>query len=361
MHYPAVFASRDRTLSPYDPLVEFREAQRLWSPAAPYLNTASFGLPPAPAWDELQAALADWRRGRTSWEAWSETTERARAAFARLVGTEPEHVATGATVSQLVSLVAASLPPGARVVAPEGDFTSLLFPLAVVTSVTTVPLAGLAEAIDADTYLVALSAVQSSSGEVADLDAVEAAARENGALVLVDATQACGWLPLRAAQADFLVTAGYKWLMSPRGSAFLAVRPGLLESVRPLAANWWSAEDPYGTYYGLPPRLAADARRLDVSPAWFSWVGTAPTLELIERIGVGAIREHDVALANRFRAGLELPASDSAIVSVDVPDAQERLERAGVRASVRAGSLRASFHVYNTEEDVNAALDALRA
>ena len=340
--------------------MELREAQALWSPAAPYLNTASFGLPPRPAWDELQTALEDWRDGRTSWEAWNETTERARAVFARLVGTGPEHVATGATVSQLVSLVAAALPRGARVVAPDGDFASLLFPLAQQAEVATAPLAGLAEAIDDATHLVALSAVQSSSGEVADLDAVAAAAKESGALVLVDATQACGWLPLEADQADYLVTAGYKWLMSPRGTAFLAVRPGLLESIGPVAANWWSAEDPYGMYYGLPPRLAADARRLDISPAWFSWVGTAPALEVIERIGVEAVHEHDVRLANRFRAGLGLPASNSAIVSADMPGAQERLERAGIRAATRARHFRASFHVYNSNADVDAALDALR-
>jgi selenocysteine lyase/cysteine desulfurase len=112
-------------------------------------------------------------------------------------------------------------------------------------------------------------------------------------------------------------------------------------------------------YYGLPPRLAADARRLDISPAWFSWVGAAPALEVIEQIGVEAIHEHDLALANRFRAGLGLPPGDSAIVLVEVPGADERLQRAGIRAAVRAGTLRASFHVYNTEADVDAALAAL--
>ena len=77
------------------------------------------------------------------------------------------------------------------------------------------------------------------------------------------------------------------------------------------------------------------------------------------RIGVEAIGAHDVALANRFRAGLGLEPSDSAIVSVDVAGAEQSLERAGIRAAVRAGSLRASFHLYNTHEDVDAALDAL--
>jgi selenocysteine lyase/cysteine desulfurase len=71
------------------------------------------------------------------------------------------------------------------------------------------------------------------------------------------------------------------------------------------------------------------------------------------------IEHHNVALANRFRAGLGLPPGNSAIVSVDLTDASERFDRAGVRAATRAGSLRASFHLYTVEADVDCALDAL--
>ena len=342
-----------------------RAARSLWEPAAPYLNTASYGLPPRPAWDALQAALGDWREGRTSWEPWSESTERARATFGRLLGVDAANVATGGTVSQLVGLVAASLPDGSRIVAPEIDFTSLLFPFLVHADrgveVTTVPLDRLAEAVDGRTAVVAFSAVQSSTGEVADLDAVAAAAREHGVLSVVDASHACGWLPLDGRRFDAVVCAGYKWLLSPRGTAFLAVSDELLGRLRPLAAGWWAGDDPFSTYYGPPLRLAQTARRLDTSPAWFNWVGTAPALEVLEEIGVAEINEHDLSLANRFRAGIGLPPGDSAIVSTSLPGAAERLERAGIRAAVRADSLRVSFHVYNTEHDVDAALDALGA
>jgi selenocysteine lyase/cysteine desulfurase len=178
-------------------------------------------------------------------------------------------------------------------------------------------------------------------------------------MVAADATQSCGWLPLDAARYDFVACAAYKWLLSPRGTAFLTVRPEHLERVRPLAANWYAGASPHDAYYGPPLRLAEEARRLDTSPAWFSWVGTLPALETLERIGIDRIHAHDVALANRFRAGLGLEAGNSAIVSANVDGAQERLERAGIRAAVRAGSLRASFHVYNSADDVDAALDAL--
>ena len=334
-------------------------ARPLWAPAGPYLNTASYGLPPETAFAALEAALADWRSGRTSWEGWGEATGRSRALFAGLVGVPPERVAVGATVSQLVGLVAAALPPGARVVVPDVEFTSNLFPWMMRAEVECVPAERLAEAIDSRTRLVAFSAVQSATGAVADVDSVVSAARHHGALTVVDATQACGWLELDAARFDALACGAYKWLMSPRGTAFLALGEELLELVEPLAAGWYAGEDPHASYYGPPLRLAVSARRLDTSPAWFSWVGTEPALELVGRIGVEAIGAHDVALANRFRAGLSLEPADSAIVSVDVPGAEERLEHAGIRASVRAGSLRASFHLYNTTDDVDAALEAL--
>jgi selenocysteine lyase/cysteine desulfurase len=115
----------------------------------------------------------------------------------------------------------------------------------------------------------------------------------------------------------------------------------------------------HGGYYGPPLRLSEDARRFDVSPAWFSWVGAAPALAVVEQIGVAAIRDHNVALANRFRTGLGRPPGDSAIVTVDAPGAEKKLAAAGVRAAVRAGRVRPSFHIYNTEADVDLALNAL--
>jgi selenocysteine lyase/cysteine desulfurase len=311
----------------------------------------------------LQSALVDWRHGATSWEQWAEATEGARAVFARLVGVSAEQIAVSATVSELIGLVAASMPDGARVVVPDIEFTSLLFPFLAHADrgvkVITVATDRLVDALDSTVTMVAFSAVQSATGEVADIEAIVGAARRHGVLTAVDATQACGWLPLNAARFDFLACGAYKWLMSPRGTAFLAVAPEHLETMRPLAAGWYAGTDPHTSYYGPPLRLAATARRFDTSPAWFSWVGTQPALELIERIGLPAIQAHNIALANRFRAGLDLPAADSAIVSAQVPDAQRRLERAGIRAAVRAGSLRVSFHLYNTEADVDAALEAL--
>src|SRR3954451_7909573 len=154
--------------------IPIAEAREQWSPAGIYVNTASYGLPPRAGWDALQSALDDWRGGRTSWEHWGEATDGARSAFARLVGADADDVTVGATVSGMVGLLAASLPAGSRVVLPDIEFTSTLFPFLVQEqlgrcSVRLVPAGRIADGIDANTDVVAFSAVQMSDGELADL------------------------------------------------------------------------------------------------------------------------------------------------------------------------------------------------
>jgi selenocysteine lyase/cysteine desulfurase len=344
--------------------VEVADARRLFSPENAYLNTASYGLPPRPAYEAMLAAADEWRHGRTGFDGWDRSVGAARASFARLHGVAAADVAIGPQASPFAGLVAASLPRGARVVCAQDDFTSLLFPFLAQAErgvrVDLVPLADVAEAVDADTALVAVSAVKSADGRLADLDAIAAAAAAHDARTYVDATQACGWLPLDASRFDFVVASGYKWLLGPRGTAFFAVRPQAAEALTPHLAGWYAGEVPMETLYGGPLRLAADARRFDVSPAWLSWVGQAPALELLEQVGIAAIHAHDVALANRFRAGLGREPGDSAMVSVALDDAaRERLRRAGVMAAGRGGGLRFSFHLYTTEAHVDRALEAL--
>ena len=339
------------------------EAQKLWRPTGVYLNTASYGLPATPAWDALQAALEDWRGGRTSWEQWGIPGEEARASFARIAGVPVETVAIAANVSTLLGFVAAAVPDGARVLAPEVDFTSVLFPFMAQerrgVTVRLVPAAELAGEIGQDVDVVAFSAVQMATGEVADLDAIAAAAADHDVMTVVDVTQAAGWLPFDGSRFDVVAAHAYKWMTSPRGTAFMAIRPDRLDAVTPHAAGWYAGEDPLATFFGPPLRLAASARRLDTSPAWFMWVGTAPALDVLERIGVETIHAHDVGLANRFRAGLGTDDGDSAIVFCDIEGAAEKLESAGIRAAVRGGRLRTSWHVYNTDADVDRTLDVL--
>jgi selenocysteine lyase/cysteine desulfurase len=200
---------------------------------------------------------------------------------------------------------------------------------------------------------------------VADLAAVRAAAREHGARTYVDVSQAAGWLDFGADAYDYVASVAFKWLICPRGVAFLVV-PEDLGGLTPLFAGWVAGEHPWASTYGPVEELAHSARRFDESPALFSYAGARRSLELLEELGVDAVRAHDLALADRFRTGLAalgheaLPAPGSAIVSVPgLGRRQPELSRAGVEVSDRAGNLRAAFHLYNTPADVDRLLDVL--
>jgi selenocysteine lyase/cysteine desulfurase len=329
-----------------------------------FFNTASLGVPPKVTVEAVRNAIDAWSRGRASAGDFDVSVTGARAAFARLAGVPESTVATGSTVSPLVGLIAAGLPDGSEVLVADDDFTSLLFPFAAQAgrgvTLRSVPLATIAGEVRESTTLVAVSAVQSADGALVDLAGLKDAVRSAGAQLLLDTTQSTGWLPLDVGWIDYVVCGAYKWLLSPRGSAFLVVHPDRLEDLVPHAANWYAGDDIWASIYGLPLRLASDARRFDTSPAWFSWVGTAASLEFLTGLDQQAVHEHDVALANRLRAGLGLPAGDSAIVSAPVDEVgQQKLKAAGIRTAIRAGAVRFSCHVYTTENDVDLALDAL--
>ena len=325
-----------------------------------FLNSATLGLAPLRSVDAMRTYEESRQAGTVNAVEIDAYVERSRASFAALVGRDPSEVATGSQASQFVGLVASSLPARSVVLAAEEDFTSVLFPfLRADLDVRLVPLDRLVESIAEDVDLVAVSAVQSADGRVIDLTSLAEAAARAEALTLVDVTQAAGWLPLTELRADYVVGSGYKWLLGPRGTCFLAVSP-TAPALPELAAGWYAGESRWDSIYGAPLRLAADARRYDVSPAWGCWVGHAPALDLLLEIGIDRIHAHDVELANAFRDGVGLPPSDSAIVSVDAPsDVGARLADARIAAAVRAGRLRLSFHLYNSPADVEAALRAL--
>ncbi|HCT76953.1 MAG TPA: aminotransferase [Micromonosporaceae bacterium] len=343
--------------------MEISKAQQLWRPQPGWLNTASYGLPPEPAWEALQKALAEWRAGVGSWEQWGASVSSARSRYSRMIGVPEADVSVGAQVSQMLAPVAAGVPNGATVLLPDIEFTSNVFPWAVHAdrgvTVRTAPVAKLADHIDPSVDVVAFALVQSATGEVADYPAIVEAARAAGAWIVVDATQACGWLPFDGSLADVVVVGAYKWLMGPRGTGFCYLSPAIRQLLRPVAAGWFAGAEVHDSYYGMPLRLAEDARAFDLSPAWHPWIGTDPAMAVIEQIGVQAIHDHNLGLANRFLTGLGQPPGDSAIVTVNVPGAEEKLDAAGIRAAVRNGRVRASFHVYTTESDVDAALTAL--
>ncbi|WP_108250998.1 aminotransferase class V-fold PLP-dependent enzyme [Planctomonas deserti] len=330
-----------------------------------YLNTASLGLPPVRTTTTLVSVLEDWGHGTSNPMDFDIPLEEARSHYADMVGVPSGRVAVGSQVSVFAGLVAANLPDGSEVLTAEGDFTSILFPFLAQerrgVTVREVPLERIPDSVTPRTTLVSVSAVQSSNGRMVDLDGLEAACAATGTRVLLDTTQSTGWLPVDAGRFAYTVGGGYKWLLTPRGTAFFTVREEFLDELIPHTANWYAGENPWTSIYGSPLRLAADARRFDVSPAWHSWVGAATSMKLLTEVGVEALHRHAVGLSDRFCAAVGIEPAGSAIVSLAVDEATpDTLREAGIAAAMRAGRLRLAFHVYNTEDDVDAAAEVVR-
>ena len=327
-----------------------------------FLNSPTYGLPPRFMVQALQDCIARWQNGTMQVPLFDDDVRAGREGYAALAGVPVDSVAMGGTVSALLGLVAAAVPDGSRVATLAGEFTSTTFPFAAqagrgvtVTELTADELVSAA----ADFDVVTASLVQSANGAVLDTDALRETVAGTDTLTVIDITQALGWKRVDVAWADVTVAAVYKWLMAPRGTAWMSLSDRMSSIMTPHAANWYAGEDPWQTIYGLPLRLTAGARRFDASPTWFSALGAGLTMPWLASLDRGAVEAHALELANRVRSELQLPQQDSAIVSIPIANASDKLARAGIRAAVRAGAVRVGFHLYNTDEDVDRLLDAL--
>jgi len=339
-----------------------------------------------PALDELRlrltATIDDWSTGSFSWQTWDASVERARELFAQIARVEVSTVAAMGSVAEAMSTVVRSAAPGSIVIS-EQDYRSVLLParelvdgghqLIVVPSPNgLINVDELIGAIRGDTVLVACSDTLTSTGERIDFAKLTRAAHRNGATVFADLTQSFGVLThdLTAYGVDYVAVHGYKWLLCPRGAAWLYVAPERLGALRPLLPSWKSTAPPYG-YFGAPASLALDAGKLDTSPAWLSWIGSIAALEVMASLPARTVEDHCVNLARRwwresvslgFRPLTSEQVSHIAVVDIGDRDADElrsALQRGNVRASIYGSRLRIGVHYFNNDEDVSRCLTAM--
>lgn len=328
-----------------------------------FLNTPTYGLPPRFTAEAMRDCVQSWEEGRLQIDAFEEPLRASRSAYASLIGSDQCRVAMGTSVSSLIGLVAASIPDGSRVATLRGEFTSVSFPFAAQAGrgVTVTELArGRLEDAAGEFDVVAASLVQSADGAVLDLERLRGSVAESDTVTVLDVSQALGWKDVAVPWVDAAVAASYKWLLGPRGVAWMSLSQRMLDTLVPHTANPYAGADMWSSLYGLPMRLADDARRFDSSPAWFSVSGAAASLTWLASLDRAAVEAHTLGLANRLRAELQLPACESAIVSFPAAHATDALQRAGIRAAVRAGATRVGFHLYNTDADLDRLLDALK-
>lgn len=330
-----------------------------------YFDSATMGLTPVAANHEMKVKLDEIAQGRCNALEFDACIERSRESFGRIVRAPIDWISIIPAVSIATSVLSSNLSMGQRVLVAEEDFTSVLFPLLQArergVEVEVVPLESLIDRMGEHIDWIAVSAVQSSDGRKIDLDTLAEACSQYQVRSYIDLTQAAGWMEIDAARFDITATGAYKWLLCPRGTGFMTVRPELWNEMEPVAPGWYAGEYPWDSIYSPPLRLADNARRFDISPAWVCWAGAAPALELIAAIGPKEIGAHNTHLASVLCEAIGSSNEGSAIVSLQLSEQNAQSARARQFVfSGRGGRSRFSFHLYNTIEEVESTVEFLR-
>lgn len=323
--------------------------------------------------------------------AWVRRVEEVRRLCGRLLNADPLDVAFVKNTSEGLGILAEGLDwqPGDNVVTAAEEYPSNLYPwmnlAARGVELRRVPSRGprvdpndLRAALDERTRVLALSFVEYASGFRNDLAALGQLCRERGILFVVDAIQGLGVLPfdVRQLPVDAAAACGHKWLLGAQGAAILYVRRGLLDRLHPVGVGWNSVVNPrdFSTIdFTLKPHAGRwESGTLNV--AGITALGAS--LELLLEIGIPAVEQRLFALTEHLcdrarAAGLAVFSSRgskewSGIVSLTGVERQDRdpvqqCREAGIIINRRAGRLRISPHVYNTEEEIDQLVEVLRA
>ncbi|MFO1154384.1 MAG: aminotransferase class V-fold PLP-dependent enzyme [Rhodospirillales bacterium] len=361
-----------------------------------WLNAAHQGALPKLAASAAAEAVA-WKRQpwQLTTERFSGVPQRVRTGIGRLIGARAEDVILANSASYGLHLIANGIPwqPGDEVLTMRGDFPSDILPWLGLADrgVTVTQLrpsgrvlsaAEIDRAIGPRTRLLCLTWVHSLSGFAIDLEGVGRLCRERGVIFVVNGSQAVGVRSLSVADApiDALVSVGFKWLCGPYGTGFCWIRPDLRETLRCPKTYWLSmltSDDLAKDDLDLILREDAGARRWDIfgTANFFNFHAWGVCLDYLDHVGLAAIAAHDSALVDRFVAGLdrthyqllspeEGPARSTLTFFAPNDRRQtaachQALRTAGVHVAMRAGALRLAPHLYNTDEDIDRALDCL--
>jgi selenocysteine lyase/cysteine desulfurase len=352
-----------------------------------YLNCANMGpqlrSATAAGLEAVHANSAPWLRTPRDWFT---GPERLRSLAARLMNADADSVALVPSVSYGIAIAASNLPVGAgqSIVVLDQQFPSNVYAWrelarrsgAQVRTVLRDANAGwtdaLLAAIDSRTAVVAVPNCHWADGGHVHLERVAAAARGVGASLVVDATQSLGAYPLDvgALRPDFLVAAGYKWLLGPYGLGYLYVAPRWRSEGIPLEHSWLAraGSDDFARLTRYTDEFRSGARRFDVGEC--SQFTTLPiaaaALEQVLSWGVPRIQRSLAALTDRLAAGAEQIGATAlspthrvghliGIRMPSSPDARlaQALAAARVYVSIRGDYVRVSPYLYNDAGDID--------
>ena len=299
---------------------------------AVYANHASLSPPSRPVKDAVAAVLEGYGHQGMAWYGMEvERRERLRNRLAGLIGAAAGSVGLVANTSAGVLAIALGLPwrRGDRVLLFDGEFPTNVTPwqqaarregLELVWLEADEFRTGRARALERlevelkrGLRLVAVSAVQFTTGQRMPLAEMGALCRAHGAELFVDAIQAAGIVPLdvQSMGIDYLVSGSHKWLMAPEGVGFLYVAPERADEIEANMAGWLSHEDPFAFLTRAPGELRYDrpfhrgALMAEAgTPNTIGAAGLEASLGLIADIGVPVILEHVQAWHDALEPGL---------------------------------------------------------
>lgn len=323
------------------------------------------------------------------WERWTEEIHSAKAEFAALIGAAADDVAVFSCVSDAVSAVSSCLPIRGRkrVVTTPHEFPTVgqvwlaganheRVEVEFVESSSGYYTADLVEPyLGQNTAILSTHQVSYYDATLQDVRGLAAAAHRHGALILVDAYQGLGTVPLDVGDSDvdFVVSGNLKYLLGLPGIAFMYVRPGLSDELEPGITGWFGRVDPFDF----------DATRLDFAPGARRFdMGTPPVLaayaaragmRLVRDVGVPVIQKHvqeisEYVIERAQERGFEVAspldvsakgASTAIRVGERSAEIQNVLLERDVIISARSDVVRLAPHFFTTREDVDVALDAL--
>ncbi len=350
----------------------------------------------APLSGRARKAMGEWAadvcaNAAVNIRTWISRIEATRALAGRLINCDPRDIAFIKNTSEGVGIVAEGLPwqSGDNVVTAAEEFPANLFPWMNLAhrgvELRTIPsrdrrvrIDDLRAAIDGRTRLVTLSVVEYATGFRNDLDAVGNLCREKGVLFFVDAIQGLGVFPVdvQTTPIDFLAADGHKWLLGTEGAGLFYIRRALVERLHPVGIGWNSVVGSTNfskVDFQLKPHAGRwESGSLNVAGI----VALGESLQLLLEIGIPAISERVLHLTDYLceRApgtGFEVYSSRareerSNIVSLeagqrDLGALVRRLRKEGIVVNQRAGRLRVSPHCYNTTQEIDRLIEALKS
>jgi len=374
-----------------DPLLHWREEFPILANTT-YMISHSLGAMPRGTRDRLNEFADTWAtRGIRAWEeGWWDLPVTVGNLIASLIGANPGEVVMHQNVSVCQSVILSCFDWRERrnkIVTESLNFPSNLYLFQGVerqgARVVTVPshdgmtvlLEQMLSAIDEETRLVSVSHVIFKSSYVQNLAEIVKRAHSVGALVVADLYQSTGTVPVdvQALDLDFATGGSVKWLCGGPGAAYLYVRPSLWPALTPAVTGWQAHREPF----------AFDAGEMDYAPNAYRFLSGTPNVpalysartgyEIVNRVGVGAIREKSlrqteqlIALADEAALPVACPrkaAERGGTVTLAVPDGKaivNQLAERNILVDYRPGAgIRIAPHFYTADEELDVTIRAI--